>query len=258
MTKKEEMLQELSNNPNNMSYWLPKLREHFPTPETIIIPIPIYWFDWLISDDYKPEKIKEFSAWIVSEIKARDFDTSTEMFMKTGNFSNKFCFSQCHLKNLDNIGQQFLDIFNASMCFGITPSPEIVLRRFMHTNYDQPTIYNGLKLNFEFRAFCEFDSEQPINNKFLDVFNHWDTETMLKNLYDKNDIEAFKSCMYDIEANFLLSKEFVTEVIKEKIKHVKGLSGIWSLDFLWDGEELWLIDAGIGAQCYFYDKLNLE
>lgn len=250
MECKEKIVQDLRNNPNSMSYWLPKFENKgFNIPETIIIPLTEEWLDWLISDSYKPEKIKEFTEWINGKIDISGFNTNRELFMKTGNFSNKFVFKFPHLKNTENIGEQFLNVFYGGMCVGCEICPEICIREFIHTDYERKSIYRGMKLNTEFRVFYDFDKK-----KIVGIFNYWDRDTMQKNLYDEEDLESFNTCIDDIEKDIETLSPVLSEMLEKNMPKV-SLSGIWSVDFMWDGHKFWLIDAAIGTQSYYFDKI---
>lgn len=249
--EKEEILEELRKNPNNMSYWLPKFHEKgFFIPDTEIIFLNVEWMDWLLSDSYKPEKIAEFSLWINKKLEEIGFNTNRELFIKTGNFSNKFCFSDCHIKNADNIGEHFLNVFYGSMCVGCDISPEICVREFIHTSYERPTIYDGMKLNTEFRVFYDFDKQ-----KIVDIFNYWDRQTMQQHLHQPNELRRFNDSIDSIEKDFEFLKDILSKQVEENIQSV-SLTGIWSVDFMFDGEKFWLIDAAIGYQSYYFDKIQ--
>lgn len=249
--EKEEILQQLRNNPNSMSYWLPKFEgKGFNIPETVIIPLTVDWLDWLWSDDYKPDKIKEFTDWIKKKLAETGFDTDRELFLKTGNFSNKFVFKFPHLKSTENIGEQFLSVFYGGMCVGCEDSPEICIREFIHTSYGRKTIYCGMKLNTEFRVFYDFEKKE-----IAGIFSYWDRETMQYGLYDKEDLENFNACVDEIESEYEYLKPILVDMIKGKMEAVE-LDGIWSVDFMWDGHRFWLIDAAVGSQSYYFEKLE--
>lgn len=248
--EKQEILEELRRNPNNMSYWLPKFQDKgFNIPETTIIPLTLEWMDWLFSDNYKPEKIAKFSEWIKEKLSEKEFDTDRELFIKTGNFSNKFCFEDCHLKKIDNIGQQFLNIFYASMCVGCDSSPEICVREFIRTSYDREKIYDGMKLNTEFRVFYDFEKK-----KIVGMFNYWDREVR-NHLYNCYDIIRFDKSIDAIEKDFEFLKDILAKQVDGNIKEVE-LKGIWSIDFMFDGEKFWLIDAAIGSQSAYFERIG--
>lgn len=251
--EKKEILEQLRSNPNSMSYWLPKFEgKGFNIPETVIIPLTVEWLDWLFSDDYKPDKIKEFTDWINGELSKTGFNINRELFVKTGNFSNKFVFEFPHLKNADNIGEQFLNVFYGGMCVGCEECPEICIREFIHTAYERKSIYYGMKLNTEFRVFYDFDRKE-----IAGIFNYWDREAMRNSLYDKEELENFNACIDDIESDFEYLKPILAKMVSEHLKSV-DLNGIWSVDFMWDGQKFWLIDAAIGSQSYYFEKLERD
>lgn len=253
MEREGKIVQDLRSNPNSMSYWLPKFENKgFNIPETVIIPLTEEWLDWLVSDSYKPEKIKEFTEWINRKLKETGFNTNRELFMKTGNFSNKFVFKFPHLKNTETIGEQFLNVFYGGMCVGCETCPEICIREFIHTDYDRKSIYYGMKLNTEFRVFYDFDKK-----KIVGMFNYWDRDTMQKNLYDKEDLESFNTCIDDIEKDIETLSPILSEMLEKNMPKV-SLSGIWSVDFMWDGHKFWLIDAAIGSQSYYFEQISME
>lgn len=253
LKEKEQILQELRNKPNSMSYWLPKFENKgFNIPETVIIPLTVEWLDWLFSDSYKPDKINEFNEWVKEKLRETGFNSDRELFMKTGNFSNKFVFKFPHLKNTDNIGEQFLNVFYGGMCVGCEASPEICVREFIHTSYERKSIYYGMKLNTEFRVFYDFDKK-----KIVGMFNYWDRETMNKGLFDEEDLKNYNTCIDDIERDFKDLSPSLAEMIEKNMQFV-DLGGIWSADFLWDGEEFWLIDAALGKNSYYFEKIKQE
>ncbi len=247
----EQIIQGLRENPNNMSFWLPKFEDRgFYIPRTVIIPLTEKWLKWLCSDHYELERIDEFTAWIIGKLNDIHFNIQGDWFVKTGNFSNKFCFRFCHLKELKNIGRQFLDVFYGGMCVGCEISPEICVREFIHTDYQRPSIYEGMKLNTEFRVFYNFE-----NKRIAGIFNYWDRETMQNHLYSPKELANFNSCIDEIEKDFYNLRDDLAEHVSEKMADVP-LHGIWSVDFLWDGDKFWLIDAAIGSQSYYFDKLQ--
>ena len=64
---------------NEFSFWFPKIVKldgkgltkdgpKIRVPESVILPLTFDWYDWLQSDSYKPEKIKEFNEYLKSEL----------------------------------------------------------------------------------------------------------------------------------------------------------------------------------------------
>ena len=281
---KMNYLRECKENKNNMSFWLDALTGSCLTiPETTILQLdfPIIlpsWQDekkreklqrasiqnpevpvmeWLLCDRYYDEDIEAFTKLALSKlacepslrawVEGREQGTK---FLKTGNFSNKFSFNNCcRLEDPQKIGKQFLDIMYAGLCVGCMPSPELVIREFIETTYTRPEIYDGMKLNTEYRAFYDFD-----NNRALDIFNYWDRDTMERGLYCRGDLETFDSVTSEIEADFREHKYLVTEELK-KLKGI-NLQGTWSVDFLWSGEKMYLIDMALAENSYYFNRVR--
>lgn len=281
--RNKKFLEDIKHNPNNMSFWLNAITNlKLNVPKTTILSLDFMiklpsWDDdkkreilkrndiktqqipvmtWLMCDCYFDEDVEEFTKLILTRLK----DESTlnpwiegkengARFLKTGNFSNKFDFDNCcRIDEPRKIGRQFLNMMYAGMCMGCTPSPELVIRDFIETEYDRPQIYNGMKLNTEYRVFYDFE-----NNKILGLFNYWDRQTMESGLYDPNDQKVFTAVIDEIEADFEKHKELVIAEA-EKLKDAK-LRGVWSADFLWTGRQVYLIDMALGQSSYYYDRV---
>ena len=102
--------------------------------------------------------------------------------MKSGLFSDKFCFNHPFLKNgelSEELGQHVLDLCYSSMLVGCPLSKDIIVREFVKTSYERPNIYDGMKLNTEFRLFYDFDEK-----KVITTVNYWDYDTMVSHLHD--------------------------------------------------------------------------
>lgn len=244
------MFEKEKKNKNNMSYWLGKVADTgFAIPETLIHPLPDEWSKWLVSDNYKPEKIAEFNRYVEEIIKNSPLAGETELFMKTGNFSNKFLFHLAHLMDFSAAGGSFLSILYDGLMLGCDYSPEIVLRKFIHTDYERPSIYQGMKLNTEFRVFYDFSAK-----KVLGVYNYWETETMLSHL-NNEEHDIFESAKQSLEKDFQALKGRLQEECESCLPKANGLYDIWSVDFLWDGNKFWLIDMAIGMNSYYYSHI---
>lgn len=238
---------------NDMSYYLTRLEGcKFNIPFTSTIQLNDHWYEWLKSDNYKPEDIDKFDQYLKEGVEGTELKEHDKIFVKTGVFSGKFDFNnRCLVHKGDNLGEHFLNIFYDALIVSTAPSREVVFREFIETDNDRPTIYNGMKLNTEFRVFLDFD-----HNRILGVFNYWDSKTMLRNLRGK-DLETFESVYKDIEEEY-------DGLVPELINHIKNdcdtekskLEGTWSIDFLWDGNKFWMIDMALAKQSYYYDQVE--
>lgn len=257
-TFERKMYEDSLNNKNNMSYWLPKVINcGIKSPETIIIPLNFEQFKWFCGDNYSEEDIKSMAKYIKSELDINDFNANRNLFIKTGNFSNKFDFSTCKVTNLNNIGQQFLDIYYTAMMVGAGNNTELVIREFIENKEIKDTIYNGMPLNTEFRVFYNFDTKEV-----LGTFNYWDTKVVAESLakkmkYDKEamlDYNVFMTASKKIEKEFEQLYNKSTNLVKDCMKKI-DLQGAWSIDLMYVNGEFYLIDMALANQSYYYDRV---
>lgn len=250
--------EESKSNKNNMSYWLPKvLGCGIKSPDTVIIPLNFSQYKWFGSDNYNEESIKAMGEYLKGFLNQIDFDTNRDLFIKTGNFSNKFDFSTCKVTNLDNLGQQFLDIYYTAMMVGAGNNSELVVREYIKNDIEKSTIYNGMPLNTEFRVFYNFDT-----NEVLGTFNYWDTKVVSDNLkskmrYDKEAVEDYKNfttASLEIEKEFEELKDKATSLVRDCMLEV-DLQGAWSIDLMYVNGEFYLIDMALAHQSYYYDRV---
>lgn len=236
-----ESYKNAQNNPENMSYWLPKIESSstksnstLKIPETKIIPLELDWFEWLRSDRYTPEKIEEFNQYLVNKL--GNFMEGNTLFMKTGIFSNKFTFSSTVVNNKNTIGEQFLDIFYVSMMVGADNSSEVVFREMVLDKENRLKIYDGMPLHTEFRVFYDFDSKEV-----LGLSNYWHPEVMEDNLKDSN-AEIYAKEKEKIVSDFNQHKQQIASEVDAFMKGVQDLKGKWSVDVMKNKDEFWLID----------------
>lgn len=254
---RKECYENALNDKTDFKNWFEDIRclyNVFVIPHTGYFTLSQEWFDWLKSDHYEEDAIERFSNEIVVKSPSHLFELP-ELFMKTGMFSGKFNFSDCHVKKKDykDIGKKFLNIFYSSSLLGCPESPVVVLREFIHTSVNRPCIYNGMKLNTEARLFYDFNKK-----KVVGIFNYWDRDTMINNLWDDKDKETFKSVIDEIEADFDSKKLQLCALAEEHLKKVPNINGIWSVDFMFiDNNKFALIDMAPMEKSYYADKLKL-
>ena len=251
----EQMYDESLHDPNNMPIWLPHFAQYFATPKSIFYRASLEQFVWLMSDDYKPDDIASFGTDIVKAIKdGFGENPKLPLFLKGYTFSNKFTFSDCIIRSLDpfKVGQQALNIAYSAMCVGATYQAGFVIREFIDPKCNLPKIYGGMPLHTEFRTFYNFDTKN-----LLAVYPYWDKETMLTNLrgFDKDTFADYANIL---DGKFTGSIVEVTKLAEHQLRLVDGLQGIWSVDFMKDvSGKVWLIDAAVGRQSYYYERLGI-
>lgn len=268
----EELYEKLKANPNNFSNWFPRLKErsgNILLPKSIIIPLPLEWLKWLMSDSYDDEKTEEFDTWLHDRVieewnKHKDYPDilSIDLFMKTGQFSDKFDFSKCHIPagELHDLGSRFLDIFYSSMCVGCPESPEVIIREYIPAPEWCATIYNGMPLRPEFRIFYDF-KHQRRQGRIVGYHEYWDKDVMMNGLFDEKDKETFSKFYPNIHA---LTMNAAIQVVPEKIEYfLKDVqmpdydgSGIWSIDFMKESGNYYLIDMAISEMSYYREEIE--
>lgn len=244
-----------TNDKNEYTYYSKYLNnDRLGVPETLIMPLDSSFIKYIYMGKFNDEIDKKISIYFLEKLKNSSFNLDKDLFVKTGKFSDKFDFNNPYIKkdNLSDIGNHIINICYANICLHDFISPYILVRDFIHTNYSRPCIYNGLKLNTEFRVFYDFD-----NKKIMDIINYWDYGTMEKNLKMspcKEDYDNFVSIGKEIDNDFNNLKCSLSKLVNETFTDI-DLDGQWSVDFLWDGNNFRLIDMAIAQQSYYFDKI---
>lgn len=233
----------------------------FRVPETVYFKIDFDRWNWLHSDNYSKEEINKFDREIRDAVK--DFNLDRKLFIKSGLFSNKFVFDFCKVENglKENLGEKMLNINYGAMCVGCNISDTVVIREFIETSYERPTIYFGMKLNTEFRVFYDFDK-----NDVILVVNYWSNDKMLGSLTDHTytDADGNVGICYDRTEYMKVSEEIENDYqsLKGKLieeirdKKISGLHGKWSIDFMWTGSEFVLIDMAVAEKSAYYNMIK--
>lgn len=251
--------EENKENPNAISYWYPKTKVFFRTPYTEIIQMPWEIWDELSRIEECKLSDEDLTKWVKDALYRKYGGTisDNDRFMKLGSFSGKFNFENCFVRRgeFDQIGKKLKNIVYDCLLVGYEFIPEVAIRYFIETSYDRPSIYNGMKLNTEFRVFVNFDMKEVMG-----VVNYWDYDTMMKGIYDETDRKTFQSVGRDIEKDFNFRKGDLEQLVdcKLHLKNSPKLTGIWSMDFLWDGKNFILIDMALAQQSYYYEKIYPE
>jgi hypothetical protein len=240
-----------SSEENDLAFWYPKTCNlGFKSPKTLIISFTDEEMRLIKSREWK----KLNQEGIVERIKKANqenlLDLYDQMFIRLGGFSNKFDFDSCCIPNIDCLFKKLLTILSDTYCqFEWTIHMNLVLREFIKVNYKRDTIYNNLPLNTEFRVFYDFNKKE-----IMSIYNYWDTNTMLDNLIDEKEIATFCKMAPIIERDFITLKPILSTEAEEKLPKA-DLKGIWSIDFMWDGERFVLIDMAHAECSYYYDKV---
>lgn len=269
----------LSLDPNSMSNWLPQIQDinsrvgFFKIPDTKILRVPLALLQTTRTIGYTeltPESVAIINDYIY---KVFDLDDTKDYFIKTGTFSSKFEFRNAqvpagqevkelgsYLYFIQQQANQMASSLNNIVMYGVSSNNDWVVREYIHPQPDVPTIYNGLPLRCEFRAFVDFDTKE-----ILGMSPYWEPNVMKKNfsqkISNKKDPSAYKAMQdyvvysaYEptLMAQYHENKDLVLAEIQKLLDQSNHeLIGQWSLDIMMNGEnEFYLIDmaqAGLSA-----------
>lgn len=251
-----EKYKESKQNKENMSYWLPKIMrsdtKHYSVlqvPETYIVQLDKETFDWLTSESFSLDEIKEFNNLLVSKL--GDFCENKTLFMKTGNFSNKFQFDQTIIADRNKIGSQFLDMFYTGMLLGVPYSSEVVFREYIDDLDNRSTIYERMPLRTEFRVFYDFDDKEIVG-----VSNYWHPSLMEKSLSNE-DKESYLLCKDNIIKEFDELKHTIVDQVHLYMNGVDELTGKWSVDIMKNDTDFWIIDMARMERSALREEMEL-
>ncbi len=252
----------LGRNPNTMGNWLPDLAlatektGFFRIPKTTIVkvPMPILQLTRCDYESLTPSTLQAVDEWAM---RAFRLDTGKNYFIKTGVFSSKFDFRNAKVsgeKEVRELGEYLLFIhhqtvrmacsFSNPCIYGAGTTNEWVVREYIEDKEDNPTIYKGLPLHTEYRAFVDLDKK-----KVLGVVPYWYPEQMLSrfsngsgtSMHDRHDYVVYRAHMDTMMKRFNENRGKIEYQIERLIKNM-SIGGQWSIDVMQNGDEFWLID----------------
>lgn len=246
------------NNPNNFSYWYPKVKDCGIKMSKAWI-FKFNFEEWKTIEAMEEKESREKALEILKEkIEGNKEIKRGRLYnIKNGAFSNKFNANDC-FSNYYDIPRKFLNIQYAGMCYDADGTSEMIIREVI--DYDPsvvPTIYNGLPLRPEYRVFVDFD-----NDNTLYIVNYWDYNYCYSHL-NKTDKIIFDYMRSYLESEFENNKDKVLNLIEKCLipynkKNKNKLSGIWSVDIMKADEDYYLIDMAIGCQSAYYDYNKID
>lgn len=246
----ENWLREEKENPNNFSYWslpMSKLLDPF-----IVFKLPDWMLDAYVSGDINDkDKISKYFEEHITPIVNGMFPDG-ECFMKNGCYSGKFSFDKsCHLSDLSNesIVEHFLSIEYDALMYETSGDLEVVFRAYIKPKDNCPTIYEGMPLRNELRAFYDFD-----NHKYLyDVF-YWDWDYCHDRISDVEDLATYEENYEEIEDQYKNSREDIEKYLEDVLKEI-DLNGKWSVDVLiGPNDEYHIIDMAIAERSAYWKE----
>ena len=271
----------IGTNPNSIGYWLPKVvvpvdtEGFFKIPKTTIIkvPLPLLQLTRIDFDRLTPATIA-----IVDQFchKAFQLDDNEDYFVKTGTYSSKFDFRNAHVvgeKEVRELGEYLLYIHfqalsmshydlsgrNQPIIYGVSTTNEWCVREFIKDTENRPTIYNGLPLRTEYRAFVDFDTKQVVG-----IHPYWDAKVM-KNRFDNgldagtpkmmHDAVTYRACQDLLETQYAENKDRVVKHLRKIVQSSDiPLGGQWSVDVMQNGDDFWIIDMAQADRSAYYKE----
>ena len=264
----------IGTNPNSMGHWFPQLASacsksyFFKIPSTTIVKVPLTLLQ-LTRLDYS--ELTQTTLDIVNEWAGEAFKLQSlkDYFIKTGTYSSKFDFRNCHVhgeKEVQELGEYLLYIHHQALqmagplckpcIYGVSTTNEWVVREFIQDKENDPCIYNGLPLHTEYRVFVDCDTKEIIG-----FTPYWEPETMKQRFGHEEDADSphqlHDYVIYSAHEKVLMERyEANIERVLKNVKDILSdipLTGQWSLDIMQNGEDFWLIDMALAENSAFYE-----
>lgn len=242
---------------NNFSYWFPFIKNisvpGVRIPKSVIIDVPedLYKAFFMEEKDDASQIVNWFRQSVVPVVK-REFP-SQEVFIKNGCFSGKFRFDEnCHVRNIDDVetvARQFSAIQYDSLMMDKMGELELIVREYIPAEPGTKTIYHGMPLRPEIRVFYDFS-----NNLYLYTVNYWDWDECHEAICrHPEDAKVYEKVYPQIKSR--LSTLLLNHMGKicKVLGTVENLSDIWSVDFILEDRQIWLIDMATAGMSTYWD-----
>lgn len=277
----DSLYNRFAHNPNSMAHWLPAVvaansanttndnstsnsAAHAPflIPETTIWRLPHELAQYLRIEypNTTPASRALFNE-IISDV--FDLKPDTTYFIKTGTFSCKFEFANAKCSEPDEMGGYFQVISNIAMSLGAGECIDLVVREYIEDAENNPTIYHGMPLRTEYRAFVDLDYCEPGSTnpapRVLGITPYWHPSVMEKALalassdvgadfgHINDDYHTYLEHKHDLMDKFHVHRDDVLDRLSALLPqlHKQGLRGQWSIDIMKNGDNFYLIDMAL-------------
>ena len=249
-----KLYKRFSENPNSLYNWYPavvkalatsKTELKSPATKTLRLPIELAQFIRIEYQDTSQRDKDLFNKFIFESFGLEDYKT---YFIKTGTFSSKFQFANAKCAEPREMGEYFQVINNFAMTVGAGHCVDLVVREYIEDTENNPTIYNGMPLRTEFRAFVNCDT-----NEIIGIVPYWHPIVMKRAL--KNELAA--SIQQDYRT-YMQHEDKLTQEFNEQLNRVKKeieailpnleLDGQYSIDIMKNGDDLYVIDLALMSE----------
>lgn len=246
--------------PENFSNWYPYILDFGYFKHVNIIANQVFTFEEVevMQESDSIDKINWDRLNTILKPTLDRMEKSKMYNIKNGCFSNKFEFDTC-LATKKSLAKQLWKINLNSAMFDTGGYTELVVREIIPNPLEYPTIYNGMPLREEVRVFYNLDKKE-----IEYIVDYWDYDYCYHNLYSTNDkiiFDWFHNKTAGRDESHKLRLENIKTIICEKIKTLKfddKLKGIWSIDFLSEGTDIYLIDMARGFRSAYWDEDKLQ
>lgn len=249
----ESLYEHFSANINSIAHWYPALYRAlvaqgddrlFSVPETTIahLPMELAQFIRIEYHDSTPASKEVFNEIIFDLFGLKDEKT---YFIKTGTFSSKFEFANARCAEPREMGEYFQVVNNFAMQVGAGDSVDLCVRDYIEPEESSPTIYHGMPLRTEFRAFVDLDTDEV-----LGITPYWHPSVMRRALtmsaemgmtHLMDDAEVYEAHLPRLTREFEARRDEVVKGLEQLIPSV-AMTGTWSIDVMLDRGRLYLID----------------
>lgn len=250
----EKTYDRFAQNPNSLYNWYPEVEKALaksdtelksPATKTIRLPIEMAQFIRLEYQDTSQADKDLFNQFIFDQFGLEDDKT---YFIKTGTFSSKFQFANAKCSESREMGEYFQVINNFAMNVGAAHTVDLVVREYIEDVEDNPTIYNGMPLRTEFRAFVDCDK-----NELIGVVPYWHPIVMKRALQ-----HGLSDSIQQDYQTYLSHEQHLVDTYNENLHRVRteikailpnlNLTGKYSIDVMKNGDDLYVIDLALMSE----------
>lgn len=250
----EKTYERFAKNPNSLYNWYPaveraldKTDTELKSPDTKVMRLSIEMAQFIRLEYHEASQADKdlFNQFIFDQFGLEDGKT---YFIKTGTFSSKFQFANAKCYEPREMGEYFQVINNFAMQVGAGQTVDLVVREYIEDVEENPTIYNGMPLRTEFRAFVDCDKDELIG-----VVPYWHPIVMKRAL----QAGLSESIQQDYQT-FLSHEETLVDEYNEHLHRVKkeikallpnlNLTGQYSIDVMKNGDDLYVIDLALMSE----------
>ncbi|BAB99091.1 Hypothetical protein [Corynebacterium glutamicum ATCC 13032] len=190
-------------------------------------------------------------------------------------FSCKFEFANAQCSEPEEMGEYFQVVQNIAMTLGAGESVDLVVREYINDVEGNPTIYHGMPLRTEYRAFIDLDHCDPSAGepepRLLGVTPYWHPSVMEKALafassdvgaefgHINDDYRTYRAHKDSLMSKFHTHRDDVISRITALLPQLRAqeLQGQWSVDIMKNGEDFYLIDMALMCESALSELLTV-